>query len=184
MVTARRMSLAEYLDLPEEKPYLEYVCGEVRPKVAPSFEHSAIAHEFSLALGLWAREHGGRVLIEPRVRFIDDERGRVHVLDLGYWAPDRPIGNHRAMSPPTLAIEIRSPEQPRAQQRERCETYRRFGVEATWLVDPEERVIEVAEGESAPRIFRTGDTLSSPLLPGFALDIDELFGALDEFADA
>jgi Uma2 family endonuclease len=178
---AQRMTVAEYLALPEEKPYLEYVCGEVTPKVAPSFEHSVLALELGGYLRDCCREHGGVAGVEPRVRFLDEPRGRVHVLDLGYWAPGRPIGDHRAMSPPTLAIEIRSPDQSLNEQR--CATMRRFGVPGTWLVDPEAHTIETAEDETE-RVFGPGDTLTSAFLPGLAIDIDALFSGLDQFSDA
>ena len=175
------MTVAEYLALPEEKPYLEYVCGEVTAKVAPSFEHSYVAKQLAVALDPFEQSVGGVTLVEPRVRFLDDARGRIHVLDLGYWAPGRPIGDHRAMSPPTLAIEIRSPDQSLRDQRERCATMRRFGVPGTWLVEPDAHAIETVE-EGVEHTFGPGTVLTSTLLPGLALDIDALFSGLDQFA--
>ena len=182
MANAQRLTVAEYLALPEEKPYLEYICGEVTAKVAPSFEHSVVALEIGAMIRAWAQRNGGVAGVEPRVRFLDDPRGRIHVLDLGYWAAGRPIGDHRAMSPPTLAIEIRSPDQSLASQRERCATMRRFGVPGTWLVDPEGHTIETVEA-GAERTFGQGDTLLSIFLPGLEIDITALFASLDQFAN-
>lgn len=57
--------------------------------------------------------------------------------------------------------------------RRKCRTYRQSGVDVAWLIDPDHQLVEVFEddldGEPA-----TG-TLRSRYLPGFELDLDELW---------
>jgi Uma2 family endonuclease len=50
------------------------------------------------------------------------------------------------------------------------------GVKEVWLIDPEAREIEVWTGPSLPAPALGGNAvLESPLLPGFALPLEELF---------
>jgi Uma2 family endonuclease len=50
------------------------------------------------------------------------------------------------------------------------------GVKEVWLIDPETSTAEVWTGPRLPgRELTTGDSLTSPLLPGFALSLEELF---------
>ena len=53
------MSVEEYLALPEEKPYLEYVDGEAVPKTMPDDRHMLLAAEFDIEIGLYRRATGG-----------------------------------------------------------------------------------------------------------------------------
>jgi Uma2 family endonuclease len=181
MVTKQRMTLEEYLALPEEKPYLEYVCGEVRPKqVAPSYEHSSLAAELAFLLKSYIRAGaGGSVMVEPRVRFESGPGTRAYVLDVAYWAPGRPIGDYRAMSPPTLAVEVRSPGQSPRHQRERCRYFRSQGVPVCWLVDPETQAVELFEGGRDGETAGKEATLTSQELPGFSLRLEDLFASLE-----
>jgi len=181
MVTTQRMTLEEYLALPEEKPYLEYVCGEVRPKqVAPSYEHSFLAAEVAFFLTTYTRSGaGGSVMVEPRVRFETGPGTRAYVLDVAYWAPGRPIGDHRAMSAPTLAVEVRSPGQSPRHQRERCRYFRAQGVDVCWLIDPDTRTIEIYDADIEGETLDASATLTSPSLAGFSLPLADLFAALE-----
>lgn len=50
------------------------------------------------------------------------------------------------------------------------------GVKETWLVYPETREVEVWMGPALPDHALSGDSvLESPLLPGFALRLADLF---------
>ena len=99
--------------------------------------------------------------------------GNVFVPDMAYWAPDKPQGTNTEALPATLAIEIRSEGQAMAFLRRKGRTYRQSGGDVAWLIDPDHQLVEVFEddldGEPA-----TG-TLRSRYLPGFELDLDELW---------
>jgi Uma2 family endonuclease len=45
-ITERRMTLEEFLELPEEKPALELIDGVVKQKVAPDFLHGMVQSIF------------------------------------------------------------------------------------------------------------------------------------------
>jgi Uma2 family endonuclease len=178
MAVRQRISVEEYLALPEEKPYLEYENGEVVQKVAPDIRHTRLAGKLIIAIGNWDRDSGGTVGPEGRVEFEAADGTYFRLPDVAFWAPDRPIEGERAMRPPTLAAEIRSPGQSIESLRERCAFLRRNGVDVCWLIDPDSRTVEVFEAENVV-VLGANDTLSSPSLPGFTLPLSQYFAVLD-----
>ncbi|MBE7518918.1 MAG: Uma2 family endonuclease [Thermoflexaceae bacterium] len=178
MVIQHGLSIEEYLALPEEKPYLEYIHGEAVPKMAPDRIHGTLAAQLAALLAGHKHRHGGTVVVEARVRFADRHDLRYLLPDVAYYAPGRPLDAGGAMAPPTLAVEIRSPEQPLESQREKCRYYRAHGVDSAWVVDAEARAVEVFEG-SARRVLEVGEDLTSIALPGFSLPVADPFAGLE-----
>ena len=168
------MTEADYLALPEEKPYLEYVDGVVLQKPMPNLDHAQITGELVLELGLYKRAAGGYVGVESRIRFTEGSNYRLP--DASYWAPGSRPENDSA---PTLAIEVRSPGQTLGELREKCRFFRRNGVAVAWLADPATRTVEVFEGDRDGESVDASSTLTSPSLPGFELDLAALFAVLD-----
>jgi Uma2 family endonuclease len=62
------------------------------------------------------------------------------------------------------------------------DVYRRTGVREYWIVDPDQNAIDVyrwegPESSETPRRFAIGEALTTPLIPGFVLPLDKLFGS-------
>jgi Uma2 family endonuclease len=54
--------------------------------------------------------------------------------------------------------------------------YFKAGVKEVWLVQPEDRTVEIWTGPNLPEQALTGeDSLTSVLLPGFTLPLVDLF---------
>lgn len=168
------MAPEQYLALPEEKPYLEYVDGIVVQKPMPNEDHSELALQLAYHLGQWLKASRlGRAGIEARAKLGDLPNYRLP--DLSYWKAGIPRGEE---APPTLAIEIRSPSQTLAELRRKCEFLRSSGVETCWLIDPISKSAEVYEGpQTTPRLV---DTLTAEALPGFELSLVDLFAVLED----
>lgn len=81
------MSEDEFLSLPEEKPYLEYVDGVVLQKPTPTKQHRALVEALVFEIGLYRRQFGGAAGPEGRVRLPDGSGFRLP--DTAYWAPGR-----------------------------------------------------------------------------------------------
>ena len=177
MVTKTRMTLEEYLALPEEPPYFEYLDGEVVRKPMPKRKHRQLTREFDYALTVYLRRRGGDSGPEGHVWFEAPSHWRVP--DVVYWAPDKPQGDDDVSLPPTLAVEILSPGQAMSDLRDKCQFYLANGVDVAWAVDPNRRTVEVFEGERDGTVLDERDTLTSPFLPDFQLRLDELFAVLD-----
>ncbi|MCC7365889.1 MAG: Uma2 family endonuclease [Dehalococcoidia bacterium] len=179
MIVRQRMTVAEYLALPEEKPYLEYVHGEVVAKPMPSGDHGTIAVEIGAFLRDYRREHGGRASAEARSEFDDRNDHRFLLPDVSFWKAGIDPGRGSRMNPPTLAVEVRSPEQAMASLRARAAYLLAHGVETVWLVDPDRRTAEIIEGDSPPTAVEPGGVLVSAALPGLAIPLAELWAAID-----
>jgi len=168
-----RMTEAEYLALPEEKPYLEYVDGVVIQKPMPTAVHRKLVAFIVHALFNYQLQFGGDSGPEGRIRLGDGPSYRIP--DAAYWAPGRPSGDD---SIPTLVVEVRSPEETPGELREKCRFYRRNGVEVCWLVHPESRTVEVFDEGRDGEPFPGDAAIASPALPGFTLSLAALFGSV------
>lgn len=114
---------------------------------------------------------------------IDVVLGEHHVVqpDILHIARER-LGVVREASilgAPDLIVEIVSPSTAEWDRATKRRIYGRYGVRAYWMADPEGRGIEVAahNGQelATVQVFSMGMVLASPLLPGLAMEIDEIF---------
>jgi len=167
--------------LPETKPETEWVRGRALQKVSPTYDHARLQSLLVRALGIWADDEGtGRVGTEWRFRVAPPgEIVRPLVPDVSFISYDAlpaQTAHDEVQVPlaaPTVAIEILSPDDRRPDLEHKIETYLRAGTAAVIVVDPPNQTIAV-HGEDAA-VLRAGDVLTHPALPGFALDVGDLF---------
>jgi Uma2 family endonuclease len=77
---------------------------------------------------------------------------------------------------PDIAIEVLSPSETQRMIFRKLKQYFEAGVKEVWLIDPETRTVEIWTSPNPPdRDLSIGDTLTSPLIPGFALSLERLF---------
>lgn len=168
------MSEAEYLALPEEKPYLEYVDGVVLQKPMPDEFHRRLVWFLDFLLYQYARVHGGDGGPEGRMRLADGSGFRLP--DTAYWAPGRPSGSD---STPSLAIEVRSSDQTMAELRRKCRSFRANGVACCWLIDPYVRTVEVFEADRDAEQLAADVALETAVMPGFSVPQADLWAAME-----
>src|SRR5688572_3852640 len=145
-ITQRRMTLEEFLRLPEadEKLYLEFYDGVATEKVSPKAKHSVLQDELAWHLNRAARpSRSARVFPELRTTFarasrVPDiavyRRGRIPREPSGEVAPD-------FFDPPDVAVEILSPGQTVAELTDKCRWYVEYGVEIALLVVDRDRTV-------------------------------------------
>lgn len=93
-----------------------------------------------------------------------------------WWMGTGPGDGPRFDGPPGVAVEVLSPGTRRLDLGRKRDRYRDAGLPELWLVDgPSSSVVTVrfAAGDDAE--FGPGDRITSPLLPGFELAVDDLF---------
>jgi Uma2 family endonuclease len=101
--------------------------------------------------------------------------------DLVFVAAERlDIVTQRAIEGvPDLVVEVLSPSNWLDDRRTKFALYAEIGVREYWIVDPDERTVEVfslQEGRYALRgRFGPDETLRSDLLPGFEVAVGDLF---------
>jgi Uma2 family endonuclease len=77
---------------------------------------------------------------------------------------------------PDIVAEVLSPNERPGRIHRKLKQYFAAGVKEVWLIDPETSTAEIWTGPSLlERELAAGDALASPLLPGFALPLEELF---------
>ncbi len=184
MSVAQRMTADEFLLLDEDPSgrTSQLIAGEVVMN-EPLAPHQRVVRDLLFALVAWTREKAGRgeALLPLDVRL--DERN-VYGPDVLWYAEGRTLhGEGVCPSPiPDIAVEVRSPSTWRRDNTVKKPMYEQHGLPELWLVDTvAERVLvfrrsspEVSTFDVELTIAR-GETLTSPLLPGFALPLDELF---------
>jgi Uma2 family endonuclease len=181
VVTQRRLTAEEYLALPPE-PNTQLIDGEVVVN-DPSFRHQRISVELFRLLANWLLANPGLGEAGMGCNILIDERN-VFVADAWFVAEARRPGRdaRNFEGPPDLVVEVRAPSTWRydvgkkkdAYQRAGCVPERSGGEVELWLVDTESDTVLVFRGTEALEVGR-GEQLTTPLLPGFALDLADLF---------
>ena len=181
-LTSTRLTAEEYFALPPTEQRTQLVNGEVVVTEA-SLRHQRITLEMARLLMNWleANPGHGEAGIPVDVH-LDDYN--VFVPDV-WWVPetDRPARDaKRIVGPPALAVEVRSPSTWRYDVGTKPSTYQRLGLSELWLVDTKADTVLVYR-RSAPEAkefdvaleLAAGEALTTPLLPGFSIDLAELF---------
>lgn len=175
-----KFSYAEYRSLPETGPRYQLVEGELLMSPAPNLRHQMIAANLFMAVNGFVRSKElGKVLFAP----IDVILSDVDVLqpDIVYVSEARrsifvPEGLRGG---PDLCVEVLSTGTKELDRGPKLLLYARHRVTEYWIVDPDADTVEVyrlQENPSAPaRRFGPADALTTPLLPGFALQVSSVF---------
>lgn len=112
--------------------------------------------------------------------------GRVRIPDVAFFSwqglpnqrlPSEPIPTLA----PNLAVEILSRSNTPAEMHLKRQDYFKVGVQMVWEVDPDRRTVAIyTSPDSATAVLTEKDTMDgTPVLPGFLLPLQELFGELD-----
>ena len=176
------MSYEEFMALPETagKRY-ELIEGELIVNPAPLLRHQRILMKLGSALERYFEEHGGGEVLPAAVDVVLSSE---HVLepDLVVVKSERSalLSNQKNIQgAPDIAIEILSEGTRRRDLVVKRRLYEQFGVDEYWIVDPEIDSIHIyrRRGNVFERAadLETGDTMTSPLLPGFALPVKKVF---------
>jgi Uma2 family endonuclease len=184
MVVARRraMTLEEFLRLPEAEPALEYEDGVVTQKMSPTGRHSTM--QWAVAQAVNVRGIPGKLahaFPEARVTFA----GKSYVPDVSVYTwgriPTDALGFvlDQFATPPDVVVEILSPGQGRRRLEARCRWYVENGVRVALLIDPRRTTVAVFRPDAEMAVVGPGGAIDlGDVIPGFALAVDELFGAL------
>jgi Uma2 family endonuclease len=177
-VAPHRITADEFLagDFPTGSELVEGVVHVMDP----AFDHQEACARLLSALREWALDRaigragfGGNWVLSDR-----------NVYKPDVWWTSRPPSGVKHPGPPELAVEVRSPSTWALDIGPKLHRYEDAGTRELWLVDlPSSTVLvfrRTGEGSGFDDGIDVGpgDTLTSPLLPGFALPIDELFADL------
>ena len=178
--TQARLTYQDYLDLPESDERYELIDGELYMAPPPIPEHQGFLFVLTLALGNFVVEHNlGRIYFSPiGVVLSDDDVLQPDLIFISTERLNIITGNY-VQGAPDLVVEVLSPSTARRDRTVKREIYERAGVREYWLVDIRNASIEVNAASDAGfvtvGVYGEGDTLVSPLLPGFSMDVSGTF---------
>lgn len=184
MQVAHRITADEFITMPvpqRGRPW-NLVGGEVIVNL-PTRRHGDVNGDLLFALESWCRAQPGRgrAALPLDVRL---DESNVFAPDIAWYSDERvPDPDSPPPYPmPDLAVEIRSPATWRYDVGAKRAGYERAGLPELWLVDIDAQSILVfRRSKLAAATFDValelgaGETLTSPLLPGFALPIESAF---------
>jgi Uma2 family endonuclease len=176
-----KVSLEEYLALPETTLPHELVEGELRVTAAPSPWHQTVLNRIARALEDFVEARNLGLIYRAPVDVLLDPRMPLALQpDIVYIRRERTgIIRERIEGAPDLVVEILSPGTRDYDRTERSARYAAAGVTEYWLADLEGRTIEIRRLDQRPpvtvAIFGVTDTLTGPLFPGFTLPVAPLF---------
>ena len=185
MPVTERMTVEEFLAIAPtaERSWAQLVGGEliVDP---PLLRHQLVCGEIFHELMLWARAEDGRGMPLTSLA-IGIGPYDAYVPDVHWYSADRvPSRDARAPYPmPDIAVEVRSPSTWRYDIGAKKSGYEQAGLPELWLVDTAaDEILVFRRSKPAASAFDValeltrGDTLTSPLLPGFSLQLGPVFG--------
>jgi Uma2 family endonuclease len=175
-----RVSEEEYLaTMTDEKPSLEFVNGEVFQKPMTRKNDNEVAHVLFDLLRAYQKRSGGYTTWEATTNFSRASDRRYRVPDMAFWAVGRPLAQEdKIYLPPTIAFEIRSDNQSMTTLREKCREYLSRGVEVCWLIDPQNRTVEVFEDERDGVELAADGVLETEQVPGLRIAVADLWSEL------
>ena len=182
MATQRRVvkfTYEDYKHTPEDKRY-ELIDGDLIMVPAPRTTHQRNSRKISTPLDIFVVENDlGEVfyascdvvlsdtdVVQPDILFVSKERSNIITEDNIRGAPD-------------LVIEILSPSTAQRDRTLKRTLYALHGVREYWLADTDAKnvlVLTLEDGDyKVAGIYGEGQTVVSPLLQGFMLEIDRIF---------
>jgi Uma2 family endonuclease len=177
-----KLSLAEFLELPETKPASEYIDGKIYQKPMPKGKHSRLQTRFSAEINLVTEPNRlACAFTELRCTF----GGRSIVPDITVFAwqripldADGEIENTFEIAP-DWTIEILSPEQSPTRVINNILFCLNHGTELGWLIDPQERMIMTFKPGQQPEIKQEEENLPVlSLLGDWQLSVQQVFSYL------
>lgn len=166
----------EFVLLPADGQQHELIDGGHVVSPSPNATHQRVSRAMFRALDGFVTQRGlGEVFFAPLdvVLSLYD----VVVPDIIFVPAsqaDRVTDRH-VRGAPSLVVEVVSATTRDRDEHQKRLLYERAGVMEYWVVDPERRVILVHRGHTAGRFTVTrlgaGDTLTTPVLPGFSAGV-------------
>jgi Uma2 family endonuclease len=156
-IAQTRVSIDEFLRLPEEEPALEYEDGAVTQKMSPKGKHSATQYAIAALINDFAQ---ARKIARAFPELRTTSGGRSYVPDVAVYRWERiPVDEKGQVAddfqePPDIAVEIVSVGQSATALVRRCLWYVDNGVKVALLVDPEDESVLLFRPDRAPQVLR------------------------------
>ena len=177
-----KISLDEFLKLPETKPYSEYINGQIIQKPMPQGKHSKLQGKLVTALNSIV-EAKQTALAFPELRCTFGDRSIVPDVTVFAWDrirvdEDGDIANVFTIAP-DWTIEILSPDQSQTKVIGNIIHCLDCGSKLGWIIDPKEKSVLVYPAKQQTQLLTQNNILPVPdLVAGLRLTVADLFSWL------
>ena len=176
------ITIAELDACPDDGNRYELIEGELFVSRAARLPHQLVLHNLQMVIGSYLKQNPiGRVVPGSGAVFSDYDAVIPDLVFVRNENWDRIVADERFVKAPDLVIEILSPGKVNRERDTlvKRQLYSRYGVEEYWIVDPENREVEIYSQleQSLAKVstFRDHQTLRSSMLPGLELDVQAIF---------
>lgn len=185
------LGYADYAALDDGRRY-QLIEGELVLSPSPSPRHQNVVGQLYMLLQAHVLPGRlGKVFFAPLdVVLRADAPGTVLQPDVLFISRDRKdiLTEKNVQGAPDLAVEVLSPSNARLDTVRKLGLYARYGVRELWFVSNEFDQLQVMKLGShgaygQPSLYKRGDTLTTDLLPGFTLAVDDIFLLADDEED-
>ncbi|GAB4580942.1 MAG: Uma2 family endonuclease [Anaerolineales bacterium] len=184
VIERTRWTSADLDLLPENGLRYEIIDGELFMTKMPHWEHQRTCGKIFRALDEWSQKTNlGQASLNPGVIFSETDDVVPDVVWISHERLEALLDEAGHLTgAPELAIEVLSPGvmNERRDRQAKLKLYEMQGVREYWIVNWRLREVEVFRRDGARLLLvgklLTEDTLTSPLLPGFACLVTDLFG--------
>ncbi|RZJ81478.1 MAG: Uma2 family endonuclease [Flavobacterium sp.] len=169
---------------------VELIKGKIfKMSPAPSRVHQEIFGAIFLALGNFLKNKPCKVYGAPfDVRFPKDSKADKDVFtvlqpDICVICDLSKLDDKGCIGAPDIVVEILSPGNNKKELLHKYKVYQEFGVKEYWVVSQSDQSILIytldEEGTFRPsKIFTLSEEITSSVLPGFVLKLDDVFEGL------
>lgn len=175
-----RLSVDEYLELPDDGKRYQILDGVLDVTPAPSPRHQRVSRRLLWHLMAELERKGkGEVFNAPIDVVLD--RHSVVQPDLVFLRAEHAheVGERGIEGAPDLVVEILSPSTRRTDVLTKSALYARFGIAEYWIVDPDIDKVEVYVLRDGRYVLTSSvsapEALTSESYPGLAIPLDEVF---------
>ena len=183
MSTTQRWTSADLDSLPDDGTRYEIIDGELFMSKSPHVFHQRVCMAVQGALWRWnLAEKLGEVLGVPGLIFASDNDVSPDAVWISNRRRETAIrADGKLHEAPELAIEVLSSgaANERRDRVAKLGLYSRRGVDEYWIVSWQTRSIDVFRRVEDKLILATtlrdGEVIESPLLPGFACAVSDIF---------
>jgi Uma2 family endonuclease len=180
----KKITYAEFIEMDfpdDDHNHYELLDGELVIRNTPAIQHQRISRNLFRKLNRFVTERNlGEVLYAPIAMLVDDYNAPQPDLLYVSVANKDAVGEFVIERAPELAVEILSPSTMYHDRHYKRKLYGRFGVKEYWLIDPQNKAVEVNELKSGGyELFSFAaekGAARSQVLNGFEIDLKELFG--------
>jgi Uma2 family endonuclease len=185
MSTTVRWTSTDLLALADDGKRREIIDGELFVSSQPHFYHQMVGSRYTTFLDVWNFETGaGVTAVAPGLIFAEDQDVAPDVIWASHARLATILHGGKLYGAPELVIEILSPgtKNITRDRTAKLGLYGRRGVDEYWITDWRQHRVKVYRRDGDQLALTAslgpGDTLTSPLLPGFALPLDRLFAGI------